>query len=225
MSAAPPDPVHVVAGALLDADARVLIAERPRGRHLAGGWEFPGGKLAPQETPIEGLARELSEELGIALGSARPLIRVRYDYPDRSILLDVWLVTAYAGVPEGLEGQRLRWCGAEELPAADLLPADRPVVAALRLPPRLVAASSGIHVIRAAATAGRHGGRLEGIWCNGAAQARAAAAAGADFLVLCDALDAAELAALCNSVNVPVFARGIALEQAWTLGATGINAI
>ncbi len=97
-----PAEIHVVAGAIADADGRVLIAQRPRGRHMAGRWEFPGGKLAPGEDPCAGLARELAEELGIALRSARPLIRLRHTYPERRVLLDVWQVTEYDGVPQAL---------------------------------------------------------------------------------------------------------------------------
>ncbi len=73
--------IHVVAGALLDEKGRVLIAQRPPGKHLAGGWEFPGGKLEPGEDRRAGLARELREELGIAIATPRPLIRVRHSYP------------------------------------------------------------------------------------------------------------------------------------------------
>jgi 8-oxo-dGTP diphosphatase len=111
---------------------RVLIAQRPAGRHLAGGWEFPGGKLNPGEARIEGLARELHEELGIMMIAAHPFMQLRHQYPDRGILLDVWLVTAYEGTPCALDGQILRWCAGDELAQADLLPADQPVVAALR---------------------------------------------------------------------------------------------
>jgi 8-oxo-dGTP diphosphatase len=124
--------VHVVAGVVRDEAGRVLIAQRPPGRHLAGGWEFPGGKLLPGESPIDGLARELHEELGIRMMAAHPFMQLRHQYPDRGILLDVWMVTAYEGIPCGLDGQSLRWCGGDELAQANLLPADQPVVVALR---------------------------------------------------------------------------------------------
>jgi 8-oxo-dGTP diphosphatase len=124
-------PVHVVAGVLNDAAGRVLLAQRPAGKHLAGSWEFPGGKLEAGEDRLEGLKRELLEELGVILQSARPLIRLRHSYPDREIDLDVWLITAYRGEPAGQESQSLRWCPRDELRHAGLLPADRPVVDAL----------------------------------------------------------------------------------------------
>jgi len=123
--------VHVIAGVLRDAEQRILLAQRPPGKHLAGGWEFPGGKLEPGETRFEALQRELLEELGLTVTAARPLMRVQHAYPERDILLDVWLVTRWRGTPAALEGQVLRWCPLAELPAAGLLPADAPIVAAL----------------------------------------------------------------------------------------------
>ena len=123
--------IHVVAGVLSDADGRVLLADRPAGKHLAGGWEFPGGKLDPGEEPLAALRRELREEIGIDVVAAEPLVKVSHDYPDRSILLDVWRVTRYAGEPASREGQSLRWCALAELPAANLLAADLPVVEVL----------------------------------------------------------------------------------------------
>ena len=113
---------------------RVLIAQRPRGRHMAGRWEFPGGKLAFGEDSYDGLKRELAEELGVVVREARPLIRLRHDYPDRRVLLDVWQVTAYDGEPKSLESQALAWARPDELPSHDLLEADRAIVTALRLP-------------------------------------------------------------------------------------------
>ena len=131
---ASPTEIHVVAGAITDAEGRVLIAQRPRGRHMAGRWEFPGGKLVPGEDPYTGLQRELAEELGLAVREARPLIRLRHDYPDHRVLLDVWEVTAYDGEPQALDAQALAWARPDELPRHDLLEADRAIVTALRLP-------------------------------------------------------------------------------------------
>jgi len=129
-----PAEIHVVAGAIADADGRVLIAQRPRGRHMAGRWEFPGGKLAAGEDPLTGLKRELAEELGITVRAARPLIRLRHTYPERRVLLDVWQVTDYEGEPQALESQALAWARPDDLPQHDLLEADRAIVTALRLP-------------------------------------------------------------------------------------------
>lgn len=129
-------PLHVVAGALVDGSGRVLIAERPAGKAFAGRWEFPGGKKLPHETPRDALNRELLEELGIQVARARPLISVTHRYApgERAVLIDCWRVDQWRGEIASLDGQRLRWCEREELPRADILEADRPIVTALRLP-------------------------------------------------------------------------------------------
>jgi 8-oxo-dGTP diphosphatase len=124
--------IHVVAGAVLDTAGRVLIAQRPAGKLLAGGWEFPGGKLEPGEDRAAGLARELREELGIEIRDAEPLATITHGYAHGEVYIDLWVINAYEGEPCGLDGQALRWCTDEELAAADLLPADRPLVAAIR---------------------------------------------------------------------------------------------
>ena len=207
----------------MDAAERVLVAQRPPGTHLAGGWEFPGGKLEPGEERSAGLARELHEELGITIGTPRPLIRVRHAYPSREILLDVWVVRHYHGEPQGLDGQPLRWCTLKELTTVDLLPADGPIVRALWLPERLTQMSTPHYQVGAMGIT--LDTRLHGALCAGAAEARAAAGSGADFLVMPEVLADADLVRLCDSVPVPVFARGVALEQAWALGASGLNEI
>ena len=125
--------LHVVAGALSDDQARVLICQRPPGKHMAGCWEFPGGKRDGDESRFEALVRELREELGLDVEQARPLIRFRHAYPDRLIDLDVWKVERFTGEPRGLEGQALDWVQASELDGSRLLPADRPIVTALTL--------------------------------------------------------------------------------------------
>lgn len=219
------DPLHVVAAAVIDAAERVLIAQRPRGKHLAGSWEFPGGKLEPGEERRSGLARELREELGITLlAPPRPLIRVQHTYDYGDVLIDMWVVRAYSGEPRGLDGQALRWCTRAELEAADLLPADEPIVAALRLPELLLQASTPDYVL------GRLGGpdaagRLCGVWCLGAAEALAASDAGADFLALRRPLPHDEIRSICELVAVPVYVPGVAIEEAWQWGATGVAEI
>jgi 8-oxo-dGTP diphosphatase len=115
-----------------DAAGRFLIGQRGPGAHMAGAWEFPGGKRAPDETRFAALERELAEELGIAVVSAEPFIEVSHAYPDRRVRLDVWVVGGYTGEPTPREGQALRWATVEELAATGLLEADRPIVAALR---------------------------------------------------------------------------------------------
>ena len=124
--------IHVVAGVLFDPSGRVLVAQRPSGAHLAGRWEFPGGKLEPGEPREAGLARELAEELGIRVLAASPLIEVEHRYSERDVLLDVWRVESYSGEPHGREGQAVEWRNVGSLDAADFPPADAPVLTALR---------------------------------------------------------------------------------------------
>lgn len=120
--------LHVAAGVIRNDDGRVLIAQRPEGSHLAGGWEFPGGKVIEGETALQALKRELREEIGIEVLAAEPLIRYRHAYPERTVILDVWEVRQYTGEPRALEGQPLRWEAVERLLEAGLLTADRPIV-------------------------------------------------------------------------------------------------
>lgn len=126
--------IHVVAAALIDGDGRVLLARRHDDAHQGGLWEFPGGKLEPGEAVEVGLARELDEELGVALGASRPLIRVTHHYPDRSVLLDVHRVDAWRGEPHGREGQPIEWVAIGDLRDYPMPPADVPIVTALQLP-------------------------------------------------------------------------------------------
>ena len=118
----------VVACALVDADKRVLIAQRPEGKALAGLWEFPGGKLEPGEAAEAALRRELHEELGISVSACQPLLTLRHEYPERQVELFVWTVEHYTGVVQGLEGQALRWLPVRELRTVELLPADLPII-------------------------------------------------------------------------------------------------
>lgn len=225
--------VHVVAGALLDGEGRVLIAQRPPGKHLAGGWEFPGGKLEPGEDRRAGLARELREELGISIASPRPLLRLRHAYPDREVLLDVWVVRHFSGGDaRGLDGQALRWCTQAELAAADLLPADGPIVRALRLPEQLIESTTADYAVQELRPGEQRLGdlgrdsRLQGALCSRLADAEAAQRAGADFVVLRESCAPAEIVQLCALIPLPVYARcqrGLALEEAWALGATGTH--
>jgi 8-oxo-dGTP diphosphatase len=123
--------VRVVAAVLRDERGRVLIAQRPTGKHMGGYWEFPGGKIAPGESSEQALTRELAEELGVALRRCHPLLQLRHDYADRVVELEVFAVDEYCGEPSGLEAQALKWVAAAELGGQALLPADRPIVEAL----------------------------------------------------------------------------------------------
>ncbi|MGQ0835910.1 MAG: 8-oxo-dGTP diphosphatase MutT [Gammaproteobacteria bacterium] len=124
--------IRVVAAALYDAQGRVLIAERPAGKHMAGRWEFPGGKIGVRESEREALDRELSEEIGVRVLAARPLMRLTHDYRDRRVELSLWIVERYSGEVGSLDGQRLRWVSPAALDAEDILEADRPFIEALQ---------------------------------------------------------------------------------------------
>ncbi|WP_439859576.1 Nudix family hydrolase [Pseudomonas sp. MBLB4136] len=128
--------VHVAAAVIRAEDGRVLIARRPEDKHQGGLWEFPGGKVEAGEAVQVALARELEEELGIRPTLARPLIQVRHDYPDKQVLLDVWEVSAFSGEPHGAEGQPLAWVAPRQLGDYEFPAANRPIVAAARLPER-----------------------------------------------------------------------------------------
>lgn len=234
--------IHVVAAAVIDGAGRVLIAQRPAGKPLAGGWEFPGGKLEPGEAPAEGLKRELAEEIGIAIEHPRPLLKLRHTYAHAEVLLDVWVVRRYRGEPRSLDGQPLRWCSRAALEAVELLPADRPIVAALRLPERLRRRATRDYVLEefrgfdqlegpggaapgAPPVAGttRARGPLHGAICRGADEALAAAQRGAELIALCESPAPADLGALCARLSVPVFVRGMTPRRAWSIGASGIH--
>ncbi len=128
------DCLHVAVAAITNVRRQVLISLRPDHVHQGGVWEFPGGKLEPGETVELALARELREELGITLKSARPLIRIPYSYPDRRVLLDVWQVGDFSGEVHGREGQVVEWIAIDKLGGRAFPPANRPIIEALQLP-------------------------------------------------------------------------------------------
>ncbi|MGE8500925.1 MAG: Nudix family hydrolase [Pseudomonas sp.] len=136
--------VHVAAAVILAEDGRILIAKRPDDKHQGGLWEFPGGKVEEGEEVRVALARELEEELGIRPTTARPLIQVRHDYPDKQVLLDVWEVSAFSGEPYGAEGQSLAWVTQRELLDYEFPAANRPIVAAARLPAEYLITPEGL---------------------------------------------------------------------------------
>ncbi|HLA71425.1 MAG TPA: 8-oxo-dGTP diphosphatase MutT [Steroidobacteraceae bacterium] len=125
--------LRVVAAALFDAERRVLIAERPAGKHMAGWWEFPGGKVAAGETDAAALRRELREELGVEVRPDYEVMQLQHDYPDRVVDLVLWHATLERGAPQGLDGQQLKWVECQTLGDQRLLPADQPFIAALQL--------------------------------------------------------------------------------------------
>ena len=123
----------VVACALVDADRRVLIAQRPEGKSMAGLWEFPGGKLEPGETPEAALIRELHEELGIETKAAclAPLSFVSHAYESFHLLMPLYVCRKWQGQPRAREKQALRWVRPQKLRDFAMPPADLPLIAPL----------------------------------------------------------------------------------------------
>jgi 8-oxo-dGTP diphosphatase len=126
--------VHVAAAVIVRADGHVLLAQRPPGKAYAGYWEFPGGKLEPGETPEAALGRELHEELGITVRKASPWLVQRFVYPHAHVALHFFRVLAWDGEFVGHDGQAFAWQHPSAIDVAPLLPANAPVLAALRLP-------------------------------------------------------------------------------------------
>jgi 8-oxo-dGTP diphosphatase len=124
----------VSAVALVDVDGRVLLAQRPEGKHLAGLWEFPGGKVHAGETPEEALIRELKEELDIDtdVRCLAPLTFASHSYPDFHLLMPLYVCRVWQGIPRPAEGQKLAWARVSELANYTMPPADVPLVAMLR---------------------------------------------------------------------------------------------
>jgi len=127
--------VRVAAAVIERGDGSVLLAQRPPGKPYAGYWEFPGGKLEPGETPAHALARELHEELGLAVRVASPWLVQEFVYPHAHVELNFFRVRAFDGEPHGHDGQAFAWQDPRAIEVAPLLPANTRVLAALRLPP------------------------------------------------------------------------------------------
>ncbi len=126
--------VLVAAVALIDADGRVLLAQRPEGKSMAGLWEFPGGKMHEGETPEQALVRELREELGIDTKDSclAPIAFASHSYEDFHLLMPLFACRVWRGQPQNLEGQQLRWVRPVRLRDYPMPPADEPLVAQLQ---------------------------------------------------------------------------------------------
>lgn len=126
--------IHVAVGVIRNQQGEVLITQRAKHVHQGGLWEFPGGKLEKGESVLQALQRELFEEIGIQVITAKPLIKINYDYPDRSVLLDVWDITSYSGVARSCEDQAMHWKSATKLSEFSFPPANLPIIKAVKLP-------------------------------------------------------------------------------------------
>lgn len=124
----------VAAVALVDSDGRVLLARRPPGKHMAGLWEFPGGKVKADETPEAALIRELAEELGIETDEKclAPFTFASHSYSDFHLLMPLYVCRVWQGIVRPCEGQTLAWARVGELSDYEMPPADIPLVAMLR---------------------------------------------------------------------------------------------
>jgi 8-oxo-dGTP diphosphatase len=205
--------IQVAVGVILNPAGEVLVSLRPRHVDQGNLWEFPGGKVEPGEDVQQALAREIEEEVGLRIERARPLIRLRHDYPAKSVLLDVWRVTAYSGQVYGREGQRLAWLAPQALNPADFPAANSPIITAVRLPPLylITPEPEPPHAVFLS--------RLERLLDAGVrlVQLRAKSLEGADFHRL-----AADVIALCRARGAQVLLNG-SPEQCLLLGADGVH--
>lgn len=128
------DIVHVAVAVIQNSEQKYLITKRALSAHQGGLWEFPGGKLEPGETVQQALKREIFEELGLNIESSTPLIRIKHDYTDKTVLLDVWQVEKYCGNAKGNEGQALRWVDLNEFSQYNFPAANYPIIKAIELP-------------------------------------------------------------------------------------------
>lgn len=126
--------VLVAAVALIDRDGRVLLAQRPQGKSMAGLWEFPGGKVEAGETPEAALMRELNEELGIETWASclAPLTFASHTYEEFHLLMPLFACRKWQGIPMPREGQRLKWVFPRDMRAYPMPPADLPLIPVLR---------------------------------------------------------------------------------------------
>ena len=120
--------LSIAIGVLRNTKNEVLLGKRMKGKSLKGFWEFPGGKIEPNETPEEALFREFQEELGVEIGSSKKMDLIEYQYDHYDVLLMPFKIIDYIGYPAGLEGQELIWCAIDQLGEIDILPADRSLV-------------------------------------------------------------------------------------------------
>jgi len=123
--------VRAVVG-IIKRDDQVLVGERPLGKPYSGYWEFPGGKIEPNEQGKAALIRELHEELGIKVTVTDLWFSHTHPYPDKTVFLEMWLVKAFIGEPQPKENQLLRWVTFEELVALRLLEGNLPIIHQLK---------------------------------------------------------------------------------------------
>ena len=122
----------IVVCGVIKKDDKFLCCQRSKKMSLPLQWEFPGGKVELGETTELALTREVKEELGVEIAKATPLIEIRHDYQDKSVLLDVWSTRYFEGEPKGLEGQTIKWCPIEALTDFDFPAANQTIIEAIQ---------------------------------------------------------------------------------------------
>ena len=125
--------IHVAVGVIVNANDEVLVAYRPKNKDQGGLWEFPGGKKEKNETIESALEREFLEEIGIQLKSYSPMLKIKHDYKEYSVIFDVWMITEYSEIPVGAEGQTIEWRKVQSLNFKDFPEANKEIIRFLRL--------------------------------------------------------------------------------------------
>ena len=126
------DSIHVAVGVILNDRDEVLVAYRSENKDQGGLWEFPGGKKEKDETIESALEREFLEEIGIQLESYSPMLKIKHDYKEYSVILDVWMITEYSKIPVGAEGQTLEWRKVQSLNFKDFPEANKKIIRLLK---------------------------------------------------------------------------------------------
>ena len=124
--------IHVAVGVIINAMDEVLVAYRPKNKDQGGLWEFPGGKKEKNESIESALEREFLEEIGIQLKSYSPMLKIKHDYKEYSVILDVWMITGYSKIPVGAEGQTLEWRQVQSLNFKDFPEANKKIIRLLK---------------------------------------------------------------------------------------------
>ena len=124
--------IHVAVGVIVNDRDEVLVAYRPKNKDQGGLWEFPGGKKEKNETIESALEREFLEEIGIQLESYFPILKIKHDYKEYSVILDVWMITGYSKIPMGAEGQTLEWRQVQSLNFKDFPEANKKIIRLLK---------------------------------------------------------------------------------------------
>jgi ADP-ribose pyrophosphatase len=124
--------IHVAVGVIVNARDEVLVAYRPKNKDQGGLWEFPGGKKEKNKTIKSALQREFLEEIGIQLESYFPILKIKHDYKEYSVILDVWMITGYSKIPMGAEGQALEWRHVQSLNFKDFPEANKGIIRFLK---------------------------------------------------------------------------------------------